>query len=131
MLHNNSSSNRSREKIPPKRHIPHFGPIKGNHYRQSPSKQALTKRERQNHTSLTSYKVQDSTLDREREKIENIIRSSKEEKKKTSGSDTIANKLRKLFIHKVILPREKLLEEEKMKYVQNKSVSNKLVVKLI
>lgn len=46
------------------------------------------------------------------------------------GNDTIANKLRKLFIHKVILPREKLLEEEKLKYLGSKSHSNQIIVKL-
>jgi hypothetical protein len=69
-------------------------------------------------------------LERERLKIERIIRSSKEEKKR-QGNDTIANKLRKLFIHKVILPREKLLEEEKQKYLGvGKSLSSHIVARL-
>ena len=60
--------NRSREKLP-RRHIPHFGPTKKQALKQSPSKYILPKmsdkaRERQNHTSLTTYKQPDSNLDK-------------------------------------------------------------------
>ena len=41
----------------------------------------------------------------EREKIEWILRVSKEEKRRDKKGDTVASKLRSLFIHKVILPR--------------------------
>ena len=106
--------NKSKDKI--NRRIPHFGPIKGTLYhiigvnlRQSPSKQSMRDADRHNHSSLATYKRNEGNLDKEREKIEQIIRNTKEEKKRT-GNDTISNKLRKLFIHKVILPREKLLE---------------------
>ena len=121
---------RSKEKI--KNRMPHFGPIKGLALRQSPSKTAFSREtERHNHSSLGTYKgIGETNLDKEREKIDRIIRSSKSDKKNL-GHDTIANKLRKLFIHKVILPREKLLEEEKQKYVQNRSGSSNMIVKLI
>ena len=106
--------------------------------RQNNSKTILNREmhRQHNHSSLTTYKRPEGNpgilgnIEREREKIEHIIRSNKEEKRR-SGNDTIANKLRKLFIHKVILPREKLLEEEKSKYVQTKTNSSRLVIKLI
>ena len=92
--------------------IPHFGPIKGSFLRRSPSKKRQQHyyqgQNRGNHSSLSTYKHPGEELDKERSRIERIIRTSKEDKKK-NDKDTVANKLRKLFIHKVILPREKLL----------------------
>lgn len=41
----------------------------------------------------------------------------------------MASKLRSLFIHKVILPREKMLEEEKMKYGRGKQGDYQLSIR--
>lgn len=118
-----------------KSRTPHFGPIKGFAMKQSTSREKISEGKtqrlgRQHNSSLGTYKKSDeSNLDKEREKIERIIRTSKEDKKKKTGHDTISSKLRKLFIHKVILPREKLLEEEKAKYTQIKTHSTKLMIK--
>lgn len=60
----------------------------------------------------------------ERERIEKILRISKEEKRRDKKGETVASKLRSLFIHKVILPREKMLEEEKERYHRPKGVEN-------
>ena len=60
----------------------------------------------------------------ERERIEKILRISKEEKRRDKKGETVASKLRSLFIHKVILPREKMLEEEKERYYRPKGVEN-------
>ena len=37
--------------------------------------------------------------------------------------------MRSLFIHKVILPREKMLEQEKEKYTKRKTRENQLAIK--
>ena len=60
----------------------------------------------------------------ERERIEKILRISKEEKRRDKKGETVASKLRSLFIHKVILPREKTLEEEQERYYRPKGVEN-------
>ena len=83
--------------------LPHFGPLKG---------AALANRQRMNgpiHHSAT--KVGESQIKVERDKIEKILRISKEEKRRDKKGETVASKLRSLFIHKVILPREKMLDE--------------------
>ena len=49
----------------------------------------------------------------QKDKIERILKASKEKKKERDSNETIASRLRRLFIHKVILPRERMLEEEK------------------
>lgn len=41
----------------------------------------------------------------------------------------MASKLRSLFIHKVILPREKMLEQEKMKYGRSKPSDYQLSIR--
>ena len=41
----------------------------------------------------------------------------------------MASKLRSLVIHKVILPREKMLEEEKEKYLKGKKQENQLSIR--
>jgi hypothetical protein len=41
----------------------------------------------------------------------------------------VASKLRSLFIHKVILPREKMLEEEKERYQRHRPVESDLFIK--
>lgn len=54
-----------------------------------------------------------SEILQQKDKIERILKASKEKKRERDSNETIASRLRRLFIHKVILPRERMLEEEK------------------
>jgi hypothetical protein len=90
--------------------VPHFGPLKG-----AALKQRMTVPAHQ-----SAPRVGESDIRFERERIEKILRISKEEKRKEKKGETVASKLRSLFIHKVILPREKMLEEEKERYTRTK-----------
>jgi CBS-domain-containing membrane protein len=88
-----------------KKRVPHFGPLKGAaKWRKSEKHNSSDIKFNYNHPSSTSAK-REQYLDKEREKIERILRNSKEEKKREKKGETVASKLRSLFIHKVILPR--------------------------
>ena len=96
-----------------KNKIPHFGPLKGASKWRKGEKNAHSSDTKFNTNSSTMGMRKNNKINEEREKIEKILRSSKEEKKKEKKGETVASKLRSLFIHKVILPREKMLEQEK------------------
>ena len=101
--------------------LPHFGPLKG---------AAMAARQRQTMPpQTTQHRASEPGIRVEREKIERILRVSKEEKRHAKRGDTVASKLRSLFIHKVILPREKMLEEEKERYLKGRGVEAELFVK--
>lgn len=62
------------------------------------------------------------------------MKASKEKRKESNGSkETIASKLRSLFIHKVILPRERMLDEEKEaennRFKKTKGAGNYLAIR--
>ena len=72
------------------------------------------------------------SINKEREKIEKILRQHKEPNKfgkSEKNGETVASKLRSLFIHKVILPREKMLEEEKDKFLKSKMPEQQLSIR--
>lgn len=48
---------------------------------------------------------------------------------KEKNGETVASKLRSLFIHKVILPRERMLEEEKERFIKAKMPEHQLSIK--
>jgi hypothetical protein len=102
--------------------IPHFGPLKG---ATLPNRQAQAVFPRYS----PSGKGFESDIRFERDKIEKILKLSKEDKRKEKKGDTVASKLRSLFIHKVILPREKMLEEEKERYARHKVAETDLYIK--
>lgn len=109
---------------------PHFGPLKHSTYhrkqqRTSPVQEA----------PRTMVETGAASVWVQRDRIERILKVSKEKRRDHHSNETIASKLRSLFIHKVILPREKMLDEEKeqeqSRFRRTKGMSHYLAIRPI
>ena len=118
-----------------KSRIPHFGPLKGAAKWRNKPYQSQSQ-PHYNQTYASTHPINPNTnlfsINKEREKIEKILRQHKEPNKfgrSQKNGETVASKLRSLFIHKVILPREKMLEEEKDKFMRSKLPQHQLSIR--